>query len=440
MRRKNRKWVALAVITYLGIMVAAFHWSASQKLPEGNLFTKIINDDLKRRAAEKAEQDKLAPKPTGESRLASAGPAYIAARYDDSHIAFIVTTDTESRFAASPWMRQAALTKISASARPSAPLAGLQELWQPDTRSLHFFPKIIQDTKPGDPWILSVSPTLTIQVAIDRAIVAPTGCNLALGFLAEVPPDQEGKFATAPADYFAIRHSAVEPADPQVRSSIAELSTFKLTPAFAQQIELQLETRMRQELARIDADLRANAGTPGSTAAEMPIANPLPRLKEWLHADKALAAGAGKLDYDVHAYLLSPDAQPRLFIRARWILAGTPVFLMTAWFKEDSGVANKSGGDVSKPDPILTFLFADSSYSKQMREGETAGTLGNDLDFASVLNQFDADHDGWAELLIHSYQKGSSVLALYLYTDNTLVPMKAPLTHDFASADACLGP
>lgn len=458
MRRKNRKWVALAVIIYLGIMVAAFHWSASQRLPgEDNLLTKIIKKDLQRRAAERAEQDKLTPRQTGESRLTAAGPAYIAARYDDSHIAFIVTTDTESRFASSPWIRQAALTKVSASTRPSAPLAGLQELWEPDTQSLHFFPKIIQGSKPGDQWILTVSPTITIPVAIDRAIVAPTGCNLALGFLAEVPADQQTAFATAPADYFAVRRAAVEPADPQLHSSIAELNGYKLGSAAAKQVEQQLSARMQQELAHIDADLRANAGTPGATANEMPIANPLPRLKEWLHVDKALAAGAGKLDYDVHAYTLSPDQSPRLLVRARWILANTPVFLMTAWFKEEklepqskNGNHDKPGapllpevgrsGDVSKPNPTLTLLFADSSWSKQMREGEAAGKLGDDLDFTSVLNQFDADHDGWAELLMHSYQKGSSVLALYLYTDETLVPIKAPLTHEFASADACLDP
>ncbi len=451
MRRKNRKWVAVAVIIYLGIIVAAFRWSASQRLPgEPNIITKHINDELKRMAAEKAEQDKLAPKPTGESRLTAAGPAYIAARYDDSHIAFIVTTDTGSRFASSPWIRQAALTKVSASARPSAPLAGLQELWEPDTQSLHFFPKVIQDSKPGDQWILSISPTLTIPVTIDRAVVAPTGCNLALGFLAEIPADQQGKFATAPVDYFAVRRAAVEPADPQVHSSIVELNAFKLTPTAAKQVEQQLNARMQLELAHIDADLRTNAATPGATVNEMPIANPLPRLKEWLHADKALAAGAGKFDYDVHAYTLSPDQSPRLFVRARWILAGSPVFLMTAWFKQNPEVTTKAGapllpevgrsGDFSQQNPILRLLFTDASWSKQMREGETAGTLGNDLEFESILNQFDADHDGWAELLMHSYQKGSSVLSLYLYTDQALVPIKAPLTHDFASADACLDP
>ncbi len=447
MRRKNRKWVALAVVLYLGLMYSAVRWSISQRMPEGNIFNKIEQDGIRRLNAERAQQAKLAPKPTGESRLAAAGPAYIAARYDDTHVAFIVTTNTESRFASSPWMRTATLTKVSAPANPVAPLAGLQELWEPDNSTLHFFPKIIQDTRRGDQWILNLSPGLTIPVSIEHPIVAPTGCNLALGFLAEVPLDQQAKFATAPGDYFAVRHMPVAPSDPPVIASIGELHNWKFTAAAAQQIEPQLNARMKQELAAIDARLRANAGTPGALAHDVPVASPLPRTREWLHADKALADGEGKLDYDVHAYALSPDGDPRLFVRARWTLAGAPVFVMIAWFRQNSDAATNAGASpltenakLPLPTAKLSLLFADSSWSKSMREGESRGSLGDHLDFATVLNTFDADRDGWAELLVHSDQGASSALTLSLYTDEGLVPMKQPLTRETATADSCLDP
>jgi hypothetical protein len=74
--------------------------------------------------------------------------------------------------------------------------------------------------------------------------------------------------------------------------------------------------------------------------------------------------------------------------------------------------------------------------------------LGDRLDFETVLNEFDADRDGWAELLIHSYdargsqpsQGASTSMGLYLYTDKGLVPMKVPLRRTQESAEACMDP
>lgn len=423
MRRKNRKWVALAIGVYLFILYSAARWSIHQRLPgEPNLLVKHDREILARMAAER----KNAPPepPTGEYRLAAAGPVYVAARYDDSHVAFMVVTDTESRFHPSRLMRSQ-LTKISVSAHPYAPLAGLQELWQPDSQSLHFFPKIIQNTNRGDLWVLDVAPELTIPVAIDRPIMAPTGCSLALGFLGSIPADQQKAFASSPAEYFAVRRNAVLPADPQVHSRIAEVLSWKPAAGGSKAIERQLTDRMHKELSAIDATLRANAGTPGATANDVPVANPYPRLKEWLHADRGLLQGEGQLDYDVHAYMLTPDSVPRLFVRARWTLVGANVFLMSAWFKD------------GQPPRLLSV---DSSWSKTIREGDAPGSLGNDLDFETVLNQFDADHDGWAELLVHSYTGAASVLGIYFYTDQGLVPLKTPLIHTSDSADSCLDP
>jgi hypothetical protein len=425
MRRKNRKWVATAVVLYLIVMYSAYRWAIAQRIPEGNIFVRIEHQGIKRLADERAAKAKAEPQPTGESRLTVAGPAYVAARYDDTHVVFIVTTDTESRFASSPLMRSGTPRRIPAAQNPAAPLAGLQELWEPESTSLHFFPKIIQSTQPGERWILNLSPDSTIPIAIDRPIVAPLGCSLALGFLASVPPDQQKIFTASSRDYFAVRHTAVEPADPPVPSHIAELALWKSSPDGAKQIEQQLTDRMKQEVTAIDARLRANAGSPGATAGDLPIANPRPRLKEWLHADRGLLRGEGNLDYDVRALTLSPDSVPRLYIRARWFLADAPAFLMTAWFKADT-----------QP----TLLFADSSWSAAQRNGEAPATLGDSLNFQTLLNEFDADHDGWAELLMHSYEGSSSVITLYLYTDKVLVPMKTPFIRDARSPESCVDP
>lgn len=424
MRRKNRKWVALGVGRYVFIIISAFRWSQHQPVPEGNIFIKHDREVWQRMEKERAQNAKPGPQPTGEPRLRAAGPAYVAARYDATRVVFIVSTDTESRFSANPRIRSGNPARISAPAHPRAPLAGLQELWEPDSQSLHYFPKIIQDTNPGDHWNLDVSPGVTIPVSIERPIIAPTGCSLAMGFLASVPPDQLNSLASSPAEYFVVRRSPVEPMDSPVQSRISQLPDWNVPPDFST-IEQQLTDRMKKELAQIDNDLIANAGTPGAAAHEMPIANPYPRLKEWLRADKALLRGEGKILYDVHAFSLTPDSIPRLFVRARWTLANANVFLMTAWFKADAK-------------PLL--LSADVSWSKALRNGEASDSLGDNLNFQSILNEFDADHDGWAELLIHSYEGTSATLALYLYTDQGLVPMRMPLRRETASADSCLDP
>jgi hypothetical protein len=445
MRRKNRKWVALAAGLYLLAMVSAYRWAVSQRIPEGNIFNKIEHEGIKRLDEEKAEAAAAAPKPTGESRLAAAAPAIVAARYDATHVVFILASETESRFESSPLLAGAngTPTRVPASPFPSAPLAGLQELWEPDAHSLHFFPKIIQQTQPGDQWTLSVSPDLTIPVVIDRPIIAPMGCALAMGFLASVPVEQQSAFAASRREYFVVRRTAVASADPPVVANIGEILGWKLPAAMSRQIEQQLTERMKQEVSKIDASLLANAGTPGETAGQT-LGDARPSTREWLHADRGLMRGEGALDYDIRAFRLTPDRAPRLFVRARWKLASTTVFLMSAWFRLDPP-ATESTGHVAAP----VLLFADSSWSSALRQGDAVAPPDDSLNFQTILNQFDADHDGWAELLVHSYDTNPSAahaggastsITLALYTDLGRVSMKTPLHRDSQSPESCLAP
>ena len=134
---------------------------------------------------------------------------------------------------------------------------------------------------------------------------------------------------------------------------------------------------------------------------------------------------------------------PRLFVRARWTLADANVFLMTAWFRADAAPSERAPSESSQAEsarPELVLLSADSSWSKDMRDGKAPLSLGERLDFQFILNEFDADQDGWAELLVYSRQGAATVLGLYLYSDQGLVPMNATLRRDPESADACLDP
>jgi hypothetical protein len=467
MQRRNRKWVLLAVATYLLVMGLAYRWSVHQIPNDGPLLVKREREEVRKwkerqtREAQEAAQAAAQPQPgaVAQSRLAAAGPAFVAARYDRNHVVFVVTTDAEQRFNSSPIRRLAGTpTKVAAPARPSAPLAGLQELWEPDSQSLHFYPKIIQAAQPGDQWLLSLSADATIPVAIERTVFAPTGCSLALGFLASIPPEQQAAIDASSRDYFVVRRAPVESADPASAAAIGELTRWKPSPALKKQVAQQLTARMIAELATIDARLIANADSPG---AEPPLGSGRPRIKEWLHADDALGHGKGSLDYDLRAFRLTPDGAPRIFARARWTLAGSPLFVMTAWFKQESFKEETSKDDVAgaaepcsacpgpRPGPTrgesgnLTLLFADSSWSRAMRESQSPPTLGDSMNFQSILNEFDADHDGWAELLVHSQvpdsgDAASTAITLYLYTDQALVPMKLPFVRNAQPPENCV--
>src|SRR5438270_8398029 len=426
MRRKNRKWVATAAALYLFVMWSAYRWGVAQRPTDGNIFEHIEREGLRKNAEALAKEAAAQPKPTGESRLKAAGPAFVAARYDANRVVFMVAAETESRFAAT--LHYAAnATRIPAPTHSFAPLAGLQELWGPDSQQLHFFPEIVQKTRPGDQWILDVSPESQLSVVIDRTVIAPTGCSLALGFLASVVPDQQAAFAVLPQNYFVVRRTRVETARSSIPSLIAELSDWKASTAAKRQIEQQLTERMQQEVARIDARLEANAASPGAQAADGPAH---PRLKEWIHADRGLIHGKGTLDYDIRAFRLTPDGDPRLFVRSRWTLANSPVFLMTTWFK--------AGSLKDEAAPVL--LSSDSSWSTALRDGEDTGALGQSLDFQAILNEFDSDRDGWAELLIYSDQGAASTITPYLYTDLGLVPMKKEFRRDTVSPESCIDP
>ncbi len=471
MRRKNRKWVATAVVLYLLVMWSAYRWGIAQRPAEGSIFHQIEHKaslrQLELHAQEKADREAAILEQAREARFATSAPAYVAARYDATHVVFMVVEETESRFAPTQHSASSA-SRIAASEKPAAPLAGLQELWEPDSQELHFFPEIVQKTQPGEQWMLNLSPDSTIPVVIDRTVIAPTGCSLALGFLAAVPPDQQPTFAASSQEYFSVRRTPVEPTEVPVDARTGPLPDWKPSAATRAQMVQQLTDKMKQEVGKIDARLTANAGSPGTAAADAVPARP--RLKEWLHADGGLLRGDGTLDYDMRAFRLTPDGAPRVFVRARWKLADSPVFLMIAWFKNGAAAAappniaskrepakRELKGELNselksasltiesptiespQPEAPPDLLFVDSSWSSAMREAEPTGTLGDRLDFESILNEFDVDHDGWAELLIHSDQGSSTTISLYLYTDLGLVPVKAPFRRDTQPPESCIG-
>jgi hypothetical protein len=460
MRRKYRPYVAIGVGLYLLVMWSAFRWGRSQHLPDGNIFDHIENERKRKFVADQKKQLE-APRAasTAESRM-NAGPAFIAVRYDAHHVVFMVATDSESRFGRASAMSQSGtaqrgtsqpgpLQKIAAPAEPSAQLAGLEELWETDSGWSRRVPENVKDTVPGEQWNLSVSADSIIPVTIERAVTAPTGCSLALGFLAAVPEEQQ-TFAASYEEYFVVRRGAIAgpdtaggllssqsaPVSRPTSARPAELVGWEAPASSQKQIVTLLNQRMLQELARMDTTLRANLNSPDPNPDPWLAGNVRTRRREWLHRDKKLAAGEGQLDYDVRAFRLTPDGMPRLFVRARWKLDGAPAFLMTAWFRAEPQDSQKALA-APQSEGRLALLSVDSNWSSALREGRPGDSLGDTLDFQTILNEFDDDHDGWAELLVHSSDGSSARFTLELYTDLGLVPTKTFFQRELVSPESC---
>ena len=69
----------MAVVLYLFVMWSACRWAIAQRPADGNIFDHIEREGLRRLAEERAKETASQPKPTGESRLTAAGPAFVAA-------------------------------------------------------------------------------------------------------------------------------------------------------------------------------------------------------------------------------------------------------------------------------------------------------------------------------------------------------------------------
>lgn len=80
MRRKNRKWVATAVVLYLGVMWLAYRWGIHQRPTNGPLLEQIENEAVRKglENARKKPASKFCP---ARERIASTPPAPRSSRH-----------------------------------------------------------------------------------------------------------------------------------------------------------------------------------------------------------------------------------------------------------------------------------------------------------------------------------------------------------------------
>ena len=221
-----------------------------------------------------------------------------------------------------------------------------------------------------DLWTLHTSPGRQVAAIADRIVGGSAQCRSAVGVLLEIPPEHRDEFSRVSSHYFVAAPAVHAPvAVPRSRLGSFPL---ELSSTQRQQVEELLSDVLRRELPAVAS--KAAVDAPGQ------------RDPNRARIDAALVAGGGRLAYDVQAYRLGPDPAPVLFVRARWFVDSTLGFAAGFWLRVNAG----GGVDVIDQD-----LVAASWLRMPLSRGRV-----HDASIGLVLNVFDLDGDGWAEILV----------------------------------------
>jgi hypothetical protein len=228
--------------------------------------------------------------------------------------------------------------------------------------------------RPGDRWIVDAGRRGRFHVTVDQLVIGYKDCGEAWGVLATVAPDEAARFETVTEKYYVARlEREEEPA--AVRTSLGPIA-FQLDDARRTELAALLE----QERVRTWADVKPDAEDSYSRAEKRGLKWPA----RWRSLDARLARGEGALTFDVQAFRLTPDGDPRLFVRARWSAAGYVAYALSAWVRMSN-----------------TLVAEDTNpwFSRAMRMGEFQQWPVTDRSLGLVLNVHDLDGDGRAEIL-----------------------------------------
>src|SRR5438132_1182598 len=107
------------------------------------MFEHMANQEKKAALARRLPEPK--PDSTAEARLNAGGPAFVAVRYDNNHVVFMVdqTKLSFGRHSERP-------RPIAAPQKAVAQLAGLEQLWGPTAEAMDHLPEIMKSIPNGE--------------------------------------------------------------------------------------------------------------------------------------------------------------------------------------------------------------------------------------------------------------------------------------------------
>lgn len=231
-------------------------------------------------------------------------------------------------------------------------------------------------TKAGDRWAIDAGRAGWFETSIDEFVVDSSGCQEPAAVVATVNANR-ASFGRVKEKYFPARMIG-DWTPPPATTRVGPI-TYEVSDGQRRDIERLLQQAFQRESAKLLAQLGQNRH--------------LPDRQPWQNTYARVTAGAARIRFDVQAFRLTPDALPRLYVRAIWNLDGRTVFTIGAWLRTAPALEIE-GVDLHAARFPWTELF------ERPLEPSING---------EVLNVVDIDRDGLAEVLMgYDYYEGFS--------------------------------
>ena len=334
--------------------------------------------------------------PPSASRLDDTAPStFIALRYDKTHVLFRLGEDGDFGLE-DPRQEE---TAFHALPQQLAEYGGAQ----PFELDPSVFESVKQHYKAahvGEQWQLEVFAGARVPVVIQKPIEMSWGCSpnsFTAGFIAEVSSEFQTAFIASPQKYFLVHKAPTSAGSDSTAkpAQVGELMDWKPAAEVRSQIEQVVTAKLRQEIA---------GQYEKEWAREESISNPNVKAEydAWKQFAENTAAGRGQLTYEMQAFQLSPDGNPRVLVRAQWMVQKGRVFLMSTWLRVGPTVT------AEEKDQVGTRTM----WAKPGSGGEDDMNVSS---LTKVLNLFDRA-DGYGDALVYTPGYEGYSIVLYHYS------------------------
>jgi len=235
-------------------------------------------------------------------------------------------------------------------------------------------------TAPGDRWAIDAGRAGWFETSVDGFVLAGGGCSEFAAAMASIEPAKLAAFSKVREKYFPAR--LVSGWAPPAAATAVGPMAYVVTPNDRQNIEALLRRAFEQESPKILQKMAADKNAIG--------------VDEMRERYRRIAAGGGRINFDVQPFRLTPDGLPRLFVRAIWNVDGKSAFLMTAWVRT-APVFQIESADFHAAEQQFWLSFKLDGPAELSSLGE-------------VLSIADVDRDGLAEIvMLYQYYEGISI-------------------------------
>ena len=259
---------------------------------------------------------------------------------------------------------------------PAATLSGIGDLWPVDEATLSRYGEKIEtdlwrDVDVGDPWMLRAGPSLVFPVRIESFAAARVHCSRRVAVIGRVV-DEAGAFAAVRTKYYlAVPEAEFVPGNP--RPARHQPALLDWTNSRQRPLGPALEAALREQFDKQLAEYEQR----DDRLARF-IKRGFPWAKKRQEVLQRHSRGDGDLISELQVVRLGPAGEKRLYVRAQLTLEGKSVFLMSCW--------------VAPGDHRIERV--------RFRPSERLGTWVSGLrNLPVLLGVFDANGDGWAEVL-----------------------------------------